>query len=182
MSDVVRPAVPTDAAALHRVAARTFPLACTPHTPVEEVDAYIADQLAEMVFARHLVDPARILHVAVDGDTAELIGYSMLVTGAPEDTDVAHVLRHRPTIELSKMYVDPAHHGDGSATRLIEATLAAAAATGAAGVWLSVSEENARANAFYARYGFERVGRRRFAIGDRWEDDFVRERALSGPR
>jgi tRNA (guanine37-N1)-methyltransferase len=58
------------------------------------------------------------------------------------------------------------------------ATLDAARSTGAAGAWLGVSEENARANAFYARHGFERVGRKRFRIGDRWEDDHVRERAL----
>ena len=178
MPDVVRVAVPSDAAALHRVAALTFPLACTPQTPVEEREAFIADQLSESAFARHLVDPACILHVAVTGDSDEVVGYSMLVAGTPADPDVAEVLRHHPTIELSKMYVDPAHHGDGTAAHLMTATLDAARSTGAAGAWLGVSEENARANAFYARHGFERVGRKRFRIGDRWEDDHVRERAL----
>ena len=43
---------------------------------------------------------------------------------------------------------------------------------------MGVSEENARANAFYARHGFEPVGRKRFHIGDAWEDDVVRERVL----
>ena len=58
------------------------------------------------------------------------------------------------------------------------ATLEAARETGAAGIWLGVSEENDRANAFYARHGFEQVGTKRFHIGDAWEVDHVRERAL----
>ncbi len=178
MPDSVRLAVPTDAAALHLLAALTFPLACTPETPDEEKEAFIAEQLSESAFERYLVDPARILLVAVEDATAELIGYSMLNTGEPADEAVAEAIRHRPTIELSKMYVHPAHHGDGTAGRLLTTTLDAARDTGAAGSWLGVSEDNARANAFYARHGFEQVGRKRFHIGDRWEDDFVRERAL----
>lgn len=176
MSEVVRVAVATDAAALHRVAALTFPLACTPRTPQEEKDAFIADQLSESAFVGYLADPTRLVLVAVDSDG--LIGYSMLVTGVPGDTAVTDALHHHPTVELSKLYVHPDHHGDGTATRLLAATLDAARDLAAAGVWLGVSEENVRANAFYAKHGFARVGRKRFRIGDRWEDDNIRERAL----
>ena len=54
-----------------------------------------------------------------------------------------------------------------------------ARARGAAGVWLGVNEENARANRFYQKQGFALVGRKRFLVGDRWEDDFVREHVLA---
>jgi diamine N-acetyltransferase len=178
MAESVRLAISTDAAALHRLAALTFPLACTPHTPEEEKAAFIAEQLAESCFERYLADPTHVLLVAVEAGSTELIGYSMLVSQAPADPDVTDALRFLPTIELSKMYVHPAHHGGGTAGRLMTATLAAARHTDAGGIWLGVSEENARANAFYARHGFEIVGRKRFHIGDRWEDDFVRERPL----
>ena len=178
MRDPVRPAAPYDAAALHRVAALTFPLACTPQTPDEEVAAFVAAHLSESAFAAHLADPARIILVAPATDPAELAGYTMLALGEPDDPDVAQAVRVRPTIELARMYVDPAHHGSGVAGLLMAAALDAARRSGASSVWLGVSEENARANAFYARHGFERVGRKRFRIGDRWEDDFVRERVL----
>src|SRR5690349_16915252 len=102
----------------------------------------------------------------------------MLITGEPEDGDVARAIRFRPTVSLERCYVHPDHHGSGVAARLMAATLEAAAESGAAGIWLGVSEENDRANAFYARHGFEVVGRKRFHIGDAWEDDNVRERAL----
>ena len=174
----VRLATAHDAAALHRIAALTFPLACTPHTPAAEKESYIGEQLTEPACGRHLDDPTRTLLVAVHDASPELIGYSMLTSGEPADVDVAGSLRHHPTIELSRMYVHPDHHGDGTAGRLMAATLAQARESGAAGVWLGVSEENVRANAFYAKHGFEQVGRKQFRIGDRFEDDFVRERPL----
>jgi ribosomal protein S18 acetylase RimI-like enzyme len=102
----------------------------------------------------------------------------MLLLGEPLDPDVGAAIRHRPTVELVRFYVHPEHHGSGTAGLLMEHTLTAAGATEARGAWLGVSEENARANAFYARHGFEPVGRKRFHIGETWEDDVVRERAL----
>jgi ribosomal protein S18 acetylase RimI-like enzyme len=59
------------------------------------------------------------------------------------------------------------------------ATLDEARAHGAAGTWLGVNEENARAQRFYAKHGFAVVGRKRFLVGARWEDDFVLERPLA---
>jgi ribosomal protein S18 acetylase RimI-like enzyme len=119
--------------------------------------------------------------LAEDDAGGDPVGYTMLLLEEPTDPDVARAIRHRPTIELGRFYVHPAHHGSGAAGLLMEHTLAAAGATGARGAWLGVSEENARANAFYARHGFEAVGRKRFHIGDAWEDDVVRERVLRTP-
>ncbi len=178
MSDSIRPATRGDAVALHRIAALTFPLACTPETSGTEQAEYIAEHLSEAAFAHHLADPARRLLIAVDDDAQQAVGYSVLATGEPTDADVVAAIRVRPTVELSRMYVHPDRHGTGLADRLMSATLEAARGTGAAGVWLGVSVENERANAFYARHGFAEVGTKRFHLVDRWEDDFVRERAL----
>jgi ribosomal protein S18 acetylase RimI-like enzyme len=41
-----------------------------------------------------------------------------------------------------------------------------------------VNDKNDRANRFYGKHGFERVGSKRFALGDRFEDDYVRELTL----
>ena len=48
----------------------------------------------------------------------------------------------------------------------------------AAGVWLGVNQENERAQKFYAKSGFEKVGTKRFLVGDRYEDDYVFEQPL----
>lgn len=102
----------------------------------------------------------------------------MLVAGEPADADVAASITHRPTAEVSKVYVHPDHHGGGVAARLLEVTVEEAASRGAAAVWLGVNQENARANRFYEKHGFALVGTKRFLVGDRYEDDYVRERIL----
>ncbi|MEB0307431.1 GNAT family N-acetyltransferase, partial [Cryobacterium sp. 10I1] len=69
-------------------------------------------------------------------------------------------------------------HGRGVAAALMTATLDAARDRGARGAWLGVNQENARAIRFYGKHGFARVGTKHFLVGDRYEDDFVLERAL----
>jgi ribosomal protein S18 acetylase RimI-like enzyme len=173
---VIRPAVPADAAALAVVAAATFPLACPPHTSDEAKADFIAKNLTETSFTGYLADPDRALFLAeIDGAP---VGYTMLVFGEPHDADVAAAITLRPTVELSKVYVLPGHHGAGVSSALLDASLGEARAREAVGIWLGVNEENARANRFYEKSGFVRVGSKKFLVGERWEDDFVRERRL----
>ncbi len=177
----VRPATPADASALALVAAATFPLACPPHTTEEAKAQFIATVLSEERFADYLADPSRDLLIAEtdDGDgDADAVGYAMLVHGEPADADAASAIRVRPTIELSKCYVLPGHHGAGVAGLLMGASLDAASARKAVGIWLGVNEENERAQRFYGKHGFERVGTKRFLVGDRLERDWVMERIL----
>ncbi|MEO7147832.1 MAG: GNAT family N-acetyltransferase [Terrimesophilobacter sp.] len=173
----IRLASLADAEELHAVAAETFPMACPPGSTVENVAAFIAENLSERVFQHQLVDPARtILLVESDG---RAIGYSMLDAMEPSDPDVAAAVTGRPTVELSKFYVLASGHGRGIAMALMADTLEQAAWRGAASVWLGVNEKNARANRFYDKCGFETVGMKRFQLGDNWENDFVMERTLS---
>jgi ribosomal protein S18 acetylase RimI-like enzyme len=172
----IRRATLDDAAELARIAAITFPLACPPSTTEEAKADFIATALSPAAFERYLAAPDHILLLAeVDGESA---GYTMLVTGEPHDADVAAALRIRPTIELSKVYVMPERHGAGVAAALMDATVAAARASGAVGMWLGVNDQNVRANRFYEKSGFAVVGMKKFRLGDVDEDDFVRERAL----
>jgi ribosomal protein S18 acetylase RimI-like enzyme len=177
MTFAIRTATDADAIALAEVAAVTFPLACPPHTTQEAKSSFIASVLSPQRFTEYAADRRRRLFVAED-ETGAIVGYAMLNLGEPTDDDVRAAVTVRPTAELSKCYVLPGHHGEGVAARLMEASLAAAVDAGAAGVWLGVNEENARAQRFYGKHGFERVGAKRFLIGDRLEHDWVMERAL----
>lgn len=176
---------PADVDALARLAAITFPLACPPGSTHESQQAFIRDVLSPERFAAYVSDPARVVLVARETDdagtgpgTSEPVGYTMLVDGEPGDDDVRAAITLRPTIELSKCYVLPGHHGRGVASALMSASLDAGRARGARGMWLGVNQQNARAQAFYARNGFERVGTKHFLVGARLEDDFVLERTL----
>jgi diamine N-acetyltransferase len=176
MTTTVRTAIATDAATLAAVAAVTFPLACPPDTTQDSIDRFIADNLREPHFAGYLADPARELLLAeVDG---EPVGYTMLVAGEPHDADVAATITARPTVELSKCYVLPEHHGHGVAAALMAASIEVARSRDAAGLWLGVNQQNERANGFYAKSGFAIVGTKKFLVGERYEDDYVRELVL----
>lgn len=173
---MIRSAVASDAALLHEIAAITFPLACPPDALPESIQAFIDENLSESAFSRYLADPQRELFIAEERGVA--IGYTMLVHGDPGDADVAAVVTVRPTVELSKVYVHPDHHGGGVASALVEHSVSAARSRGAASVWLGVNQLNARANRFYEKSGFEQVGTKKFLVGERYEDDFVRLRPL----
>lgn len=182
----VRNAGPEDAAALARVAAATFPLACPPHVSAEAIADFIAEHLSEARFGEYLTDPARQLLLAEvggeDGVDAAAAGYAMVVHGAPSDPDVVAAIGASATTELSKLYVMPGHHGSGLASELMDAAVALAVAHGSPSIWLGVNQENVRANRFYAKHGFEIAGRKRFLVGDRYEEDWVRVRRLGTER
>lgn len=172
----IRRARPDEAGPLADLAAATFPLACPPSSTPEDHAAFIAANLTEEHVAAYLADPARDLLVA--DEAGELVGYTMLVAGEPYAAEVAAAVPLRPTVELSKCYVLPGRHGGGVAAALMAASLDAARARDAAGVWLGVNDENLRAQAFYRRSGFEVVGERTFRVGDQLHHDLVLHQPL----
>ncbi len=170
---VVRPARAADIGELAEVAALTFPLACPPHTTAADVQGFIDDNLSELHLRRYLKDRARTVLVAQVADA--IVGYAMVVSGEPADGDVQAAITTRPTVELSKIYVLPEHHRRGVANALMDAAKEAALGRGAKALWLGVNQLNERAQRFYRRHGFERVGTKTFQVGSRLESDFVME-------
>ena len=85
-----------------------------------------------------------------------------------------------PRIELKRLYVARAWHGRGVAQALMDAALDAARARGAQKLWLGVWERNPRAVAFYAKYGFVRVGEHTFVLGGDAQTDWLFVRPVTG--
>ncbi len=176
MTHTIRRATADDAGPLAALAAVTFPLACPPSSSPEDITAHLANTLSEHHFREYLADPeVTILVIDAAGD---LRGYSLLVNRPAQDPDVASALTLLPSIELSKCYVHPEHHGLGAAAELMHATLQAGAEAGAGGIWLGVNCQNARAIRFYEKSGFRKVGTKSFRLGSTVEHDFVLERAV----
>jgi ribosomal protein S18 acetylase RimI-like enzyme len=144
--------------------------------PAADVDKFVALNLTAQRFEEYVADPDHAVLVAEEDGT--MIGYAMMVHGEPYDENARVVVRHRPTTELSKIYVLPSAHGGGVARELLAAAIDIAREIGAAGMWLGTNQANVRAQRFYEKSGFENVGTKRFHVGDRWEDDFVYELVL----
>jgi ribosomal protein S18 acetylase RimI-like enzyme len=176
MTSTIRKATADDAGRLAALAAVTFPLACPPSASAEDIAVHLANTLSEGHFQGYLADPdVTVLVIDAEGT---LRGYSLLVNRPAQDPDVASALTLAPSVELSKCYVHPEHHGLGAAAELMQASLQAAGAAGGAGVWLGVNSQNARAIRFYEKSGFRKVGSKSFRLGTTVEHDFVLERAL----
>ena len=137
------------------MAAATFPLACPPTSPPEDVAAFIAANLSRRRFADYLADPARtVLTAREDG---RILGYAILLFGGVgADADVARAVTTRPAAELSKIYVLAGRHGAGVAARLMNAANRCAAEAGAQCLWLGVNQKNTRAQRFYRKNGLQR--------------------------
>jgi ribosomal protein S18 acetylase RimI-like enzyme len=175
MTSSIRKATADDAGALAALAAVTFPLACPPSASPDDIAAHLANTLSERHFQDYLADPDTTILV-IDG--SGLRGYSLLVNRPAEDPDVVSALGIMPSVELSKCYVHPEHHGLGAASELMHASLRAAAEAGGRGVWLGVNSQNARAIRFYEKSGFRKVGTKSFRLGSAVEHDFVFEREV----
>jgi ribosomal protein S18 acetylase RimI-like enzyme len=75
--------------------------------------------------------------------------------------------------------VDQAAVGSGIGAALMRAVLDAARRNGRKTLWLGVWERNARAIAFYERWGFEVVGEHVFRLGSDEQTDLIMERAVN---
>lgn len=166
----------TDAAELASVAAQTFPLACPPTSTPANIAAFIDAQLSERKFADYLADPDR--EVLAAHDDGRIIGYCMLIRGVPDDDAVQRAVTIRPSVELSKMYVLPEHHGAGASSALMTAAVDHAAAHEANSIWLGVNQHNRRAQRFYAKHGFIIRGTKTFQLGSGIEHDYVMVRLV----
>ncbi|WP_374295501.1 N-acetyltransferase family protein [Sphingomonas sp.] len=114
--------------------------------------------------------PGWHIQVAFDGD--RIAGFAKLGPVAfPGDWSAN-------AIELHQLYVGRGWLGAGIGPALMDWALAHATAQGASEMLLSVYVDNHRAKRFYARYGFEDVGRYDFAVGDTIDEDRIMRLAL----
>jgi ribosomal protein S18 acetylase RimI-like enzyme len=155
----------------------------------DDISGYIAEHLTEARFNSYIATAERTVLVLDEsnidaGDVhsarvnQRLAGYSMLIHTPPLDVEVQSALTLRPASMLSKFYIRADAHGSGLSHQLMDATLSAAAENGSRAVWLSVSEENVRAQKFYAKNGFRTVGGMNFPTGRLILRDFVLERTV----
>lgn len=164
-----RDARPADAPAVAALARRTFTDTFGHLYRPEDLAAFLAGH-TEGAWRAELSDPAYAVRVAeAEGD---LVAYAKL--GPPS----LPVEPQGPAIELRQFYVLHAHHGGGLARDLMGWVLATARARGAAELYLSVFVDNHRAQRFYARYGFERIGRYEFVVGTHKDEDHLMRLAL----
>lgn len=170
MSGIVwHDAGPDDAAALGAIGRASF-VETFGHLYTPENLAAFLENHNEENWRRELGDPRYAIRLgSIDGVDAAYIklGPPSLPFTPP-----------RGSIELRQFYILKPWHGTGLAPKMMDWVLAEARRRGAGSVYLSVFVDNLRARRFYAKYGFEPVGRYDFMVGTHADEDIVMKREL----
>lgn len=170
MSEIsYRDAQAADAEALAAFAEMTFTHTFGHLYPPEDLAAYVETKYRAHVIGDEIADVSTRYRLAVRGET--IVGYCKM-----GDVDMA--VDATDALELHRLYVDASTKGAGVAKVLMDEALDWARGKGAKVMYLSVWENNARAQAFYKRYGFQHVSEHKFMVGRVADRDFIWRLAL----
>ena len=167
----IRQATPDDAARLSAIAESTFVDTFGPDNTPADMALYCAQAFGADIQRGELAASRHIVVLAERG--GETVGYAMLrAANAPE------CVSDRGAIEIARLYAASHVIGMGIGRALMQRCLDLAAERGHRTVWLGVWERNARAIAFYEKWGFIDVGTKAFVFGTDHQTDRVMMRAL----
>ena len=170
---VLAPATPADAADLAAFAAEqyveTFVRGFAIPYPPADLRRFLHETCGAGAFARMIGDPAT--SVRLRRDAGGIAAYAVSgVAGLP------HPDVRAGDGEIKRFYVRPNHKGSGLAREALDELLADLDPHRRRTLWLSVWEDNVRAQRFYARYGFEEVGEYAYPVGDWLDRDLIYRR------
>ncbi|MEX3632759.1 GNAT family N-acetyltransferase [Rothia sp. LK2492] len=158
MSFTLRAATPADAAALSVFAGENFPDAAPAVVPREAVEAFIAENLTEEVLGQAITSGVYTVNLVLDTE-GQILAYSAIDTVQPQPIEVAGNAAY-----LSKFYVGADARGVGISGMLMGQLVEDAQSAGYDGIHLGTHQENYRAQAFYEKMGFIKVGIRTFEL------------------
>jgi ribosomal protein S18 acetylase RimI-like enzyme len=169
---MIRRATTTDAALLALLAATTFSDTFSADNTPADMALYLAESFGEDVQRDELADSRNTVFFAERA--GEVVGYTMLREGPAPDA-----IRDADAIEIARLYATKRFLGAGIGATLMRRCLDEAAARGRRMIWLGVWEHNARAIAFYRRWGFADVGTMTFMLGNDRQTDRVMARRVA---
>jgi ribosomal protein S18 acetylase RimI-like enzyme len=167
----IRQATAADAALVATLVATTFQDTFAAENDPADMAAHAHGAFGESIQGAELVDPRMTVLLAERNGAAA--GYVMLREGPPPAC-----LPWRDALEIARLYAVRDAIGTGVGAALMAASLATAAARGRRAVWLGVWERNARAIAFYERWGFRDRGSQIFQLGRDRQTDRVMARSV----
>jgi ribosomal protein S18 acetylase RimI-like enzyme len=174
---LIRRATLQDLEVLVRLGKQTFSEAFAADNDPADMAQYLDTAFSPSTLRQQLASPDSVfllLQTSAAAGQAESIGYARLIERSPipnDETDNA--------IELSRLYVLQRELGKGYGSGLMQACLEYAAKHGFDTIWLGVWEQNVRAQQFYQRWGFRKIGTQAFVLGKDIQNDDVLRRSVT---
>jgi len=163
----IRRATVADAEALTGFGARTFAETFAVDNTAEDLRLHLESAWRPELQRAEILDEALDTLLACD-ERGVLAGFAQVRAAQPP----AGIATEQP-VELKRFYVDKPWQGRGVARMLMDAAEQAARARGGREFWLGVFERNERAQAFYRKCGFRKVGTQIFVVGTDPQNDHV---------
>jgi ribosomal protein S18 acetylase RimI-like enzyme len=175
MSEVfIRQATVEDAEMLAELSAKTFwdAFHAHPANAPEDMSDYMKKAFNVQQIRKELENKKAFFLVAeVDGIP---VGYAKLLLESREDP-----IKAEKPIELCRLYLTTEFIGKGVGQKLMDECFSIALQRGCDVMWLGVWEFNFRAQRFYEKQGFHRVGQHIFQLGADAQTDFLMQKELS---
>jgi ribosomal protein S18 acetylase RimI-like enzyme len=168
----IRKALPNDADLLVTLGKRCFYEAFNDVTASDDMEAYLASTFQKSAIENQLIDERSLMFIAAVGaDPAAGYVYSY-----PAITP--QCVSDKAAIKLDKLYLRKRYYGRAVGDALMRVSIEKSRLRGYRSIWLSSWELNVRANAFYKKWGFNVVGKQKFAVGNDIQNDFILNRKL----
>ncbi|HEU4779666.1 MAG TPA: GNAT family N-acetyltransferase [Steroidobacteraceae bacterium] len=163
----IRRATVADAAALAEIGARTFFETFAAENTPDDMRLFLASTWHPDLQRAEILDEGLDTLLACD-ERGGLAGFAQARVAHPP-TEIAT----QNPVELKRFYVDKPWQGRGVARQLMDAVETQTRARDAHELWLGVWERNERAQAFYRKCGFRKVGTQIFVVGNDPQTDHV---------
>jgi ribosomal protein S18 acetylase RimI-like enzyme len=165
-SFVIRRATVDDSVALAEFGARTFFETFARDNKPEDIRLHLQSAWSPALQRAEILDERIVTLLACDDQS--LAGFAQLRVGHGPSC----VITTKP-VEVLRFYVDRPWQGRGVAHKLMDHVEKEARAGSARELWLGVWERNERAQAFYRKRGFHKVGTQIFVVGTDPQTDHV---------
>lgn len=169
---VVRVATIADAERLADIGAATFHDTFGPDNTPADMALYVVGEFGADLQRAELADARNTVFFAERA--GQTVGYAMLRRSAAPPEVVGF-----DPVEVARLYAVRQCIGMGIGATLMQRCLDESERRGHDAIWLGVWEHNARAIAFYRRWGFEDVGGHTFTLGRDRQIDRVMMRRVT---
>jgi diamine N-acetyltransferase len=160
-----------DAEAIVSLGIRTFRDTFDEMNTPENMMLYLNKTFTLKRIKEEIQEPGSIFFIAEkDG---EAIGYARLRIGSEKPEGI-----EANALEIERLYADKKYIGKRVGYMLMNSCLHYAADHNFDAIWLGVWEHNARAIAFYEKWGFEKFGLHVFMLGNDAQTDLLMKKDL----
>lgn len=167
----IRELTSADIPELRELAIKIFRDTFTDQNTPEAMEGAINTEYDVERFQKEFTEAGQRYFFICDGNKA--IGYLRL----RKNTEVDHLLGPN-NIELQRIYVDHAYHGQRVGDKLMQLAIDLAHEGKYEWIWLGVWEHNPRAQKFYQKWGFEKFSEHPFYMGEEKQTDWLMRRKL----